>query len=97
AFAVTCEEKDGVLSADRAGVSYLVSPEDVVAHRVFKAGGRDVAQGRREAPPLVLQVARRHGPPYGRGDPRHAALNGRASATAAVAARQTAAPAANVH
>ena len=42
AFTVACEEKDGVLSADHAGVSYLVSPEDVVARRVFKVSGREV-------------------------------------------------------
>ena len=42
AFTVTCAEKDGALSADHAGVSYFVSPEDVVARRVFKVSGHDV-------------------------------------------------------
>jgi predicted esterase len=41
-FDVTCSEKDGALAADAKGVSYLVSPADLLAGKAFTVDGKAV-------------------------------------------------------
>ncbi len=41
-YTVTCSEKDGVLSIDKGSGIYLVSPEDVMAHKTFEVNGKEV-------------------------------------------------------
>lgn len=53
-YTVTCSEKDGVLSIDKRSGIYLVSPEDVIAHKTFKVNGKEVGA----LPDLKLMLTR---------------------------------------
>jgi hypothetical protein len=39
---VTCKNENGVLSCDHGPARYLVSPEDVLAHKTFKVNGKEI-------------------------------------------------------